>query len=107
VGDDSAARKWPGVSRDGEPLLTHGPSIDAVTQQNEYKIRTTPLPGGPYGDDWRGLFNSRFTGHTPIPGWHDGNKITAYCWPDDELNLIEKVDSAIEYANQELAALRR
>jgi hypothetical protein len=47
------------------------------------------------------------SGHTPIPGWHDGNKITAYCWPDDEPNLIEKVDSAIEYANEEVRALRR
>jgi hypothetical protein len=97
--------EWPGVARDGEPLLTHGPSLDSVTQQNEYKIRTTRLPAGSYGDDWRGLFNSRFTGRSPIPGWHDGNKITVYCWPDDEPILIEKVDSAIEYANEQLRAL--
>jgi hypothetical protein len=106
MADDPVTREWPGVSRDGEPLLTRGPSADSVNQQNEYTIRTTRLPAGPYGDDWRQLFNSRFTGHTPIPGWHDGNKITVYCWPDDEPNLIEKVDSAIGFANEQLRAAR-
>jgi hypothetical protein len=31
---------------------------------------------------------------------HDGIKIVAECWPDDEPDLIEVVDAAIEYANE-------
>jgi hypothetical protein len=34
----------------------------------------------------------------PVSGYHNGNKIIVECWPDDEAQLIEKVDSAIEYA---------
>jgi hypothetical protein len=32
--------------------------------------------------------------------YHDGTKIVAECWPDDEPNLTEVVDAAIEYANE-------
>ncbi len=93
------------VSRDGEPVLKRGPSTGSARQQNEYTVRTTPIPAGAYGVDWLGSFNSRFTGQTSIPGLHDGSKMTVYCWPDDEPNLFEKVDSAIEYANERLKEL--
>ena len=93
------------VSRDGEPVLKRGPSAGSVKQQNQYTIGTTPIPAGAYGVDWLGLFNSRFTGQTLIPGMHDGSKITVDCWPDDEAEMVEKVDSAIEYANERLKEL--
>ena len=64
-----------------------------------YEIRTTPLPAGALGDDWRGYFNSRFTGPRRFRGQHDGNKITIECSADDAPQLIETIDAAIEYAN--------
>jgi hypothetical protein len=102
VSDDT----WPGVSRDGEPVLIRGPRRDSVQMQNQYEIRTTPLPAGARGADWRGYFSSRFTGPGRFHGWHDGNnKITIECWPDDYSEMIEKVDSAIQYANEKLREL--
>jgi hypothetical protein len=73
------------VARDGEPVLTRGPSRGSVKQPNEYKIHTTPVPDEAHGVDWLGFFNSQLE-----------------CWPEDEPQLIEKVDAAIESANQRL-----
>ena len=54
--------------------------------------------------DWLGFFNSQLNG-PPVSGYHNGNKIIVECWPDDEAQLIEKVDSAIEYANDRLTRI--
>jgi hypothetical protein len=98
----------PGVSRDGEPKLIQGQLPGSAKLQNEYEIRTTPVPVGATGYDWAQFFNSQFTGQKAISGHHDGrNKITVYCWPDDQPNLIEKVDSALGYANDRLGTLPR
>lgn len=35
------------VSRVGEPVLKRGPSGSSLKQQNQYEIRTTPLPLAP------------------------------------------------------------
>jgi hypothetical protein len=100
------ATEWPGVSRGGEPELTRGPQPGSVKRQNQYIIRTTQIPGGAYGVDWLGFFNSQLIGPR-VSAYHDGNKIVVECSPDDESKLIEKVDSAIEYANERLKALHR
>ena len=50
------------VSRDGDPLLKRGPQVGSAQLQNQYEIRTTPLPTGPKGADWLGCFNSRLRG---------------------------------------------
>lgn len=92
----------PDIQRVGEPVLIRGPLPGSVKLQNKYEIRTTPLPGGAHGLDWCGCFNSQFTGPRPIPGFHDGNKITVECWPDDEPKLVETVDAAIDYANEQI-----
>ena len=55
------------VARDGQPVLTRGPSPISVKQPNEYKIHTTPVPDEAHGADWLGLFNSRL-GHPPFSG---------------------------------------
>jgi hypothetical protein len=89
------------VSRDGEAKLIRGPQTGSLQRPNEYEIRTTPLPPGAHGADWRGCFNSQFTGPRRFRGYHDGiNKITVECSPDDEPQLIETVDAAIAYANE-------
>jgi hypothetical protein len=88
------------VSRDGEPKLIRGPQTGSLQLQNKYTIRTSALPPGPRGEDWRQCFNSRFPQHHPIAVNHDGNEITAECWPDDKSKMVEEVDSAIEYANE-------
>ncbi|MGO9927024.1 MAG: hypothetical protein ACLPLP_13115 [Mycobacterium sp.] len=89
------------VSRDGEPELKRGPAGGSIQQQNQYEIRTTPVPAGARGYDWAQFFNSRFTGQRPITGYHDGrDKATIYCWPDDESKLVGTVDAAIKYANE-------
>jgi hypothetical protein len=90
------------VSRLGEPKLIRGPHLGSLQRPNEYEIRTTPLPAGALGVDWRGYFNSQFTGPRRFRGLHDGNKITMECSADDAPQLIEAVDSAIEYANEHL-----
>jgi hypothetical protein len=54
--------------------------------------------------DWLGFFNSQLNG-PPASGYHNGNKIIVECWPDNEAQLIEKVDSAIEYANDRLTRI--
>jgi hypothetical protein len=106
MSDDSVTGQWPGVSRDGErPELRRGPIPGAVKRQNEYLIRTTPVPGGTDRYDWVQFFNSHLS-NGPITGYHDGNKIIVECSPDDEPQLIEKVDSAIQYANQRLKELQ-
>lgn len=87
------------VSRVGEPVLKRGPSGSSLKQQNQYEIRTTPLPPGPKSANWLGCFNSRLTGGQFL-AIHDGSKIVAECWPDDEPNLTAVVDAAIEYANE-------
>ncbi len=69
-----------------------------------YEIRTTALPAGAYGVDWRGFFNDQLKS-PPIIAYHDGNKITVACHPDDEPEWLEKVDAAIEYANERLKSL--
>jgi hypothetical protein len=104
VGDDSAAGKWPGVSRVGEPELKRGPLEGSLQRPNEYWIRTTRLPGGAHGANWLGYFNSQVS-RPPFCGHHDGNKIIIECWPDDDPQLTEKIDSAIEYANERLREL--
>lgn len=50
------------VSRDGEPVLKRGPAVGSVKRQNQYEIRTTPLPAGPRGVNWCGYFNSQLNG---------------------------------------------
>jgi hypothetical protein len=75
--------------------LIRGQLPGSVKLQNKYRIRTTPVPAGAYGVDWLGYFNSQLTS-----GYHNGNEIIVECWPDDESEMIEKVDSAIEYANE-------
>jgi|GEM_PF-2131573 len=103
MADDSVTGGWPGVSRDGQPELIHGQLPGSGEQPNEYKIHTTPVPGGPHGEDWFGYFNSQLNG--PLTASHDGiNKITVFCSPDDEPNLTQAVDAAIEYANERLRA---
>ena len=97
MSDDSV--KWPGVSRDGEPELIRGPQQGSVELPNQYRIRTTQIPGGKYGVDWLMFFNSQFTGPRKIPGHHDGNSAIVECSSDYASNLIETVDAAIEYAN--------
>ena len=89
------------VARDGEPVLTRGPSPGSVKQPNEYKIHTTPVPGEAHGVDWLGFFNSQLSG-PPFSGYHTGTEIIVECWPQDEPQLIEKVDAAIDSANQRL-----
>jgi hypothetical protein len=42
------------VSRDGEPELKRGPTPDSLKRQNEYWVRTTPVPPGDNGIDWFG-----------------------------------------------------
>ena len=93
------------VLRDGEPKLTLSRPPGSLELPNKYQIRTTPLPGGAQGVDRVGFFNSQL-GRPPIFGYHDGTKIIVECHPDDEPNLTEKVDSAIEYANEQLRGLR-
>ena len=83
------------VSRVGDPRLVRGPSVGSVKQQNQYEIRTTPLPSGPKGTNWRGYFNSQLTGGQFL-AQHNGTKIVAECWPVDEPNLA----AAIDYANE-------
>lgn len=89
------------ISRDGEPELRRGPTPGSRKQPNEYWIRITPVPPGDNGIDWLGHFNSQLS-QPPFSGYHDGNKIIVECWPDDEPNLIEMVDSAIEYADERI-----
>lgn len=87
------------VSRVGEPELVKGPSRSpSLKEPNEYKVRTTPLPAGPDGVDWCGYFNDQLK-QPPITAYHDGTKITVYCDPDDQPDWLEKVDAAIEQAN--------
>lgn len=88
------------VSRVGDPESVHGPSLGSLKQPNKYKIRTTPLPTGPHGVDWRGFFNDQLKG--PLVAYHDGNEITVYGDPDAHPNWLEKVDAAIEQANERL-----
>lgn len=87
------------VSRDGEPVLVRGPSSGSMQRPNEYEIRTTPLPSGDVGENWRQCFSSQFTGPRRFRGWHDGKRITIECSEDDASELVETVDAAIEYAN--------
>jgi hypothetical protein len=87
------------ISRDGEPVLKRGPAVGSVNRQNQYEIRTTPLPAGPRGANWCGYFNSQLKGGQFL-AQHDGTKIVAECWPDDEPSLTAVVDAAIEYANE-------
>jgi hypothetical protein len=98
--------EWPGVSRDGEPELIRGPQSGSIQLQNQYRIRTTQIPGGAYGLDWLGYFNSQFTGQRPITGYHNGRGAIVECSPDDASKLIEMVDAAIEYANDRVKALK-
>jgi hypothetical protein len=81
--------------------LVYGPSGGSWKQPNEYKIRTTPLPPGPRGVDWRGYFNDQLK-KPPVTAYHDGNAITAYCNPDGQPNWLELVDAAIEKANEQV-----
>jgi hypothetical protein len=103
MADDSVTGGWPGVSRDGQPELIRGQLPGSLKRPNEYKIHTTPVPGGPHGKDWLGYFNSQLS-QPPISGYHDGNAINVECHPDAEPKLIETVDAAIEYANERLTA---
>ncbi len=90
------------VSRAGEPVLIGGPVPGSVKLQYNYQIRTTPLTVGARGRDWLGYFNSQLKG-PEVSAQHDGMKtITVECCPDDEPEWIEKVDAAIEYANEKL-----
>lgn len=89
------------VSRDGEHRLVDGPLSGSVQKPNEYGMRTTPIPPGESGIDWLGYFNSQLTG-LPFSGYHGGDKITVDCWPDNELRLVDTVDAAIEYANEQV-----
>ena len=89
------------VVRDGEPVLTRGPSHGSVKQPNEYKIHTTPVPDEAHGVDWLGVFNSQL-GRPPFSGYHNGTEIIVECWPQDEPRLVETVDAAIECANERL-----
>jgi hypothetical protein len=97
MSDDSVKRQE--VSRDGEPELIRGPQQGSVKLPNQYRIRTTQIPGGTYGVDWLGFFNSQFTGPRNITGHHDGKIAIVECGPDYASKLIETVDAAIEYAN--------
>jgi hypothetical protein len=103
MADESVTGGWSGVSRDGKPELIHGQYPGSGKQPNEYTIRTTPVPAGPHGYNWCLYFASQLTG-PPFTATHDGDKITVYCWPDDEPNLPQAVDAAIEYANERLRA---
>lgn len=88
------------VSRDGEPVLKRGPSGSSLDQQNQYEIRTTPLPPDPQRTNWRLCFNERLRGGQFL-AIHDGiSTIVAECYPADEPNLAAVVDAAIEYANK-------
>ncbi len=78
------------VERDGEPVLTRGPSRGSVKQPNEA-----------HGVDWLGFFNSQLS-QPPFSGHHNGSEIVVECWPEDEPQLIDKVDAAIDSANQRL-----
>ena len=40
--------------------------------------------------------------HPPFSGYHNGSEIIVECWPEDEPQLIGKVDAAIESANHRL-----
>ena len=37
-----------------------------------------------------------------LSGHHNGSEIVVECWPEDEPQLIDKVDAAIDSANQRL-----
>ena len=90
------------VSRDGQPELKRGPTPGSLKLLSEYQIRTTRVPAGAGGYDWVQFVNSRLS-RGPITGRHDGrNTIIAQCRPKDAPELIEAVDSAVEYANQRL-----
>jgi hypothetical protein len=93
--------EWTEVKRDGEPVFVRGPVGRSVTMPNEYELRTTPLPAGAHGVDWRLLFNDQLQS-PPITAYHEGNKITVACHPDHEPEWLEKVDAAIKYANERL-----
>ncbi|BBZ37266.1 hypothetical protein [Mycobacterium conspicuum] len=90
------------ISREGEPVLIRGPVLGSVKLQYAYEVRTTPLTIDARGRDWFGYFNSQLKG-PHLSAQHDGMKtITVECWPDDEPQWIEKVDAAIQYANEKL-----
>jgi hypothetical protein len=103
---DKGALRMSDVARDGEPELIRGQQQGLIPQPNQYRIRTTQIPDGAYGRDWLGFFNSQFTGQRPIRGYHDGKNAIVECSPDDESNLNETVDAAIEYANERVKALK-
>jgi hypothetical protein len=104
MADYPLTKDWPGASRDGEPVLVFEQPPGSLQLQNKYKIRTKRVPAGAYGANWRGFFNSKVS-QPPISGYHKGNQITVDCNPDDESRLIETVDAAIQYANDQLRAL--
>ncbi|OBK69332.1 hypothetical protein [Mycobacterium sp. 1165178.9] len=95
-----------GISRVGEPKLVSRSSalFGSVLAQarNVYEIETTPLPAWPRGANWRQQFKKQFSGGDRFRAEHDGvDRIEAACWPDDEPQLIEAVDAAIDKANEE------
>ena len=96
--------EWTEVKRNGEPVSISGGDHGSVRTPSEYEIRTTQLPAGAHGVDWRGLFNDQLKG--PLVAFHDGaEKITVYCEPDDEPKWLERVDAAIAHANKRLKSL--
>jgi hypothetical protein len=92
------------ITRNGEPELVSGSSRGSVSVQNVYHIATTPLPAGPRGYNWVMLFGKHLRGGRFLAR-HDGIKIVAECWPDDESHLAEEVDAAIEKANEDEGAI--
>jgi hypothetical protein len=87
------------ISRVGEPQLVRGADDrTSVRDQNKYKIWTTPLPAGPRGINWQAFFNDQLKG--PLVAFHDGSEIVVYCHPEIHPNWLERVDAAIELANE-------
>ena len=89
------------ILRIGDPVLKRGPAVGSAKQQNQYEIHTTPLPAGPRGKNWVMCFGKQLPGGRFLAQHNGTNKIVAECWPDDEPELTEAVDAAIERANEE------
>jgi hypothetical protein len=54
------------ISRNGELVLKRGPDVGSAKRQNQYEIKTTPLPAGPRGANWRRYFGKQLPGR-PFP----------------------------------------
>lgn len=91
------------IARVEEPVLVSGRSGGSLNVPSEYKGRTTPLPSGPRGINWRGYFNDQLKG--PLVAYHDGTAITVHCDTDDYPDWLELVDAAIEKANEKEGAI--